>query len=86
MAYLLCIEGILHLSAAPTEGGSSEACTATTLTASRHDEVEIQGQAGGSVVVTVEATGVEPTEGGTQSAHFMVFEMKKDRQGGRTDI
>jgi hypothetical protein len=75
MAYLLCMEGSISLSSATSD---------SSVTAVKHDAVELQG-ADEAVTVTVTARELEDREGG-KSAHFMYFEMKQDAHGGRTDV
>jgi len=99
MAYLLCIEGAVTVSAedsaqscdagasSPVAGGKGR----NPVTARRHDAVELQGQGSGdaaaaAVAVSVKAAAVEAAEGAVKVAHFIVFEMPQDPRGGRKDL
>lgn len=75
MIYLLCMEG--EVSVGTNQGESS-------IIASKHDAVEMQG-AKNDLIVTISSTKVEETEGGIPSAHVLFFEMKQDGKGGRSD-
>lgn len=74
MAYVLCVEGENVRIDARGGSGSSQ-----SLTISRHDAVEVQG---------------DPSDGGATTelvfvgspAHILLFEMKQDPRGGRKDL
>lgn len=78
MAYLLCMEGSIKL--------EDESNSSNSVSAVKHDGVELQGQAQGPITVTVSPLELEETEGGKKSAHFIFFEMKQDAQCGRSDV
>lgn len=100
MAYLLCIEGAVTVSADESAQSCSDSGGASPLvggkgrspvTARRHDAVELQGQgdaarAAAAVTVSVKAAAVEAAEGAVAVAHFIVFEMPQDPRGGRKDL
>jgi hypothetical protein len=99
MAYLLCVEGGVTLTAAPKvaaagpAGGEAGVCPAVeagpldSAALGRHDAVEMQGSSSAGVVtVTVAASGLEAVEGGGTGAHVLMFEMAQDKRGGRKDI
>lgn len=99
MAYLLCIEGAVTVSADESAQSCSDSGGASPLaggkgrnpvTARRHDAVELQGQGdagnAAAVTVSVKAAAVEAAEGAVTVAHFIVFEMLQDPRGGRKDL
>ena len=88
MAYLLCVEGSVSMAPGKTGGREASSCEesatggppGSAVALVRHDAVEIVARSG-PAEFTIENTGL-PGE----SALVLMFEMKMDSNGGRSDL